>query len=414
MTERLASWSAKDYSKRGIPSPGLINVYRRWAEGGAGLISTGNIMVAYDQLEAAGNTIIPPDSDFSGERFEAFKKMSEAGKKEGNLIVGQVSHPGRQTSSDLQPDPVSASDVQLEGNIMGLTFAKPHAASQQEIDQIVESFAHAAEYLYKAGYDGIQLHGAHGYLLAQFLSQTTNKRTDQYGGSLRNRARIIMEIAEKIQQRVPKSFMLGIKTNSVEFQAGGIQPEEARDLCAMLEELEFDFIELSGGTYEKLAFNNSHQRESSKKRESFFFEFAEQITPRLTQTKVYVTGGFKTVAAMTDSLDSVHGVGLARPITQEPRIPKDILNGKVHAAISQHFDQQDFGITNMVAGSQIRQIAKDLEPMDGSDDENVKAFQNDMGTWMEGMKNNSSGEKYGYVDLDTLPAMPYATAAPAS
>ena len=118
MTERLASWSATDSPKRGIPSTGLINVYRRWAEGGAGFILTGNIMIALDQLEAAGNTIIPPDSEFTGERFEAFKKMAEAGKKEGNLIIGQVSHPGRQTSSNLQPDPVSASDVQLEGNLM--------------------------------------------------------------------------------------------------------------------------------------------------------------------------------------------------------------------------------------------------------------------------------------------------------
>ena len=295
-----------------------------------------------------------------------------------------------------------------------MTFAKPHAASQQEIDHITESFAHAAEYLYKAGYDGIQLHGAHGYLLSQFLSQTTNKRTDQYGGSLQNRSRIIIEIAEKIHGRVPKSFMLGIKLNSVEFQASGIQPEESRDLCAMLEKAEFDFVELSGGTYEKLAFNNDHQRESSKKRESFFLEFAEQITPKLTQTKVYVTGGFKTVAAMVDALKSVDGVGLGRPITQEPRIPKDILNSTVHAAVSQHFDQQDFGITNMVAGTQIRQIAKDHEPMDGSNDEDVKVFHHDMGIWMEGMQNNSSGEKYGYIDLGTLPIVPYATAAPAS
>lgn len=164
MTERLSSWSPTDLSARGIPSPELINVYRRWGEGGIGLNLTGNVQIAPDQLEGAGNAIIPRDAPFSGPRFEAFKEMARVGKKEGGLMVAQVSHPGRQVPASIQKNPVSASDVKLE-DVRGMKFAQPHAATEQEIDDIVEGFVHAAVYLEKAGFDGIQLHGAHGMFL---------------------------------------------------------------------------------------------------------------------------------------------------------------------------------------------------------------------------------------------------------
>jgi 2,4-dienoyl-CoA reductase-like NADH-dependent reductase (Old Yellow Enzyme family) len=169
-------------------------------------------------------------------------------------MVGQVSHPGRQVEARIQKNPVSASDVHLDKEVMGLKFAKPRAATSEDIARFIEGWAHAAEYLEKAGYDGIELHGAHGYLLAQFLSPSTNLRTDKYGGSLENRARLIVEIAQEIRRRTSPSFILGIKMNSVEFQEKGFQPEEAKELCSILEANKFDFIELSGGTYEALGF----------------------------------------------------------------------------------------------------------------------------------------------------------------
>jgi 2,4-dienoyl-CoA reductase-like NADH-dependent reductase (Old Yellow Enzyme family) len=227
MTERLSSWDPQNLEARGVPSKNLINVYRRWGEGEFGVILTGNIMIEYDHLEAAGNPIIPRGSPYSGERFDAFKEMATQSKKHGSLIVGQVSHPGRQVADAIQKSPVSASDVQLEGNVMGMTFAKPRAATDEDIKNIIEGFAHAAEYMEKAGYDGIQLHGAHGYLLAQFLSPSTNKRTDKYGGSLENRARLITEIGQEVRKRTSSSFVLGIKLNSVEFQEKGFDTAEA-------------------------------------------------------------------------------------------------------------------------------------------------------------------------------------------
>lgn len=408
MTERISSWDPKNFEARGIPSKNLVNVYKRWGEGGLGLILSGNIMFEYDHLEAAGNPIIPRGSPYEGERFDRFRDMATQGKAHGALMVGQVSHPGRQVESRIQKNPVSASDVQLEGNIMGMTFAKPHAASDAEIKGFVEGWAHAAEYLEKAGWDGIQLHGAHGYLLAQFLSPTTNQRTDNYGGSLENRARLILEIAQAIRARCRPEFVVGIKLNSVEFQDKGFNPEEAKQLCAMLEQNKFDFVELSGGTYEKLAF--AHQRESTKKREAFFLDFAETIVPGLTKTKTYVTGGFKTVGAMVSALNTVDGVGLARPVCQEPHLCKDILEGKVLGAIHQKIDMENFGLTNVAAGTQIRQVGKDQEPIDLSEEASVDAFMKDMGAWGEKMANDSEMKNYGYIDLTATP-VPYGTAS---
>ena len=117
-------------------------------------------MIELDQLEAAGNPIIPRGCELSGERFDAFKELADMSKKHGSLVVGQVSHPGRQVETRIQKHPISASDVQLEGNIMGMTFEKPHAASSEEIKNVIEGFAHSAEFMHKAGYHGIELHGA--------------------------------------------------------------------------------------------------------------------------------------------------------------------------------------------------------------------------------------------------------------
>jgi 2,4-dienoyl-CoA reductase-like NADH-dependent reductase (Old Yellow Enzyme family) len=405
----VSSWDPKKLEVRGVPSKELINVYRRWGEGAIGLILTGNIMLEYDHLEAAGNPIIPRGAEYSGERFEAFKELATQGKKHGSLMVAQVSHPGRRVQDTIQQHPISASDVQLTANVLGMTFAKPRAATEEDIKNIIEGFAHASEYLEKAGYDGVELHGAHGYLLAQFLSPTTNKRTDKYGGSLENRARLILEIAQEIRERTKPDFIVGIKLNSVEFQDQGFRPEEAKQLCALLEQNNFDFVELSGGTYESLAFE--HKRESTKKREAFFLEFADLISPALSKTKVYVTGGFKTVGATVHALDSVDGVGLARPLCAEPRLCKDILEGKVKCAAKMLLDDNTFAAKHVAAGTQIGQIGRDQEPIDLTREENLQIFMKGMGVWMEKMAQDSEKVNYGFVDINSAAPIPFGTSS---
>ncbi|KAI8308325.1 NADH-dependent flavin oxidoreductase nadA [Colletotrichum sp. SAR11_59] len=408
MTERLSTWDPANPSARGVPTPELVNVYRRWGEGGSGLILTGNVMLDYDQLEAAGNPIIPPAAPFSGERFEGFRSVAEAAKKHGSLVHAQLSHPGRQVASNINPHPISASDVQLEGEVMGMTFGKPRAMGPEDFEKVVGGFAHAAEYCYKAGFDGVQLHGAHGYLLAQFLSPTTNKRTDKYGGSLANRAQIILEIAAAIRERVTDpSFSIGIKVNSVEFQEGGFSTEDCSELCALLEEHKFDFVELSGGTYQSLAFE--HKRESTKKREAFFLEFAEQIVGKLNKTRVYVTGGLRTVAAMVKALETVHGVGLARPVCNEFDLPKKIIEGKAGSSVKTLLGEDDFGLTNMLAGTQIRLVGKDKEPLDVSQENYKEVFEKSLQKWAQGMAENSDGSKYGYIDIEGTTLQPFGT-----
>ncbi|KAJ5995345.1 hypothetical protein N7481_002322 [Penicillium waksmanii] len=380
MSERLASFSLNDLASRGIPSPALIQAYQGWGESQVGINLTGNVMIDPGHLEAAGNPVIPRDAEFSGERFERFQELAAAGKANGMLIIAQVGHPGRQTPQHLQPNPISASDVQVKGEPMGMKFAKPRAATEEDIANIIDGFAHAAEYLEKAGFDGIQLHGAHGYLLSQFLSPTTNLRTDKYGGDLKNRMRLILEVRDEITKRVRKDFVVGIKINSVEFQEKGFQPDEARLLCAALEEHSFDFVELSGGTYE-ISPMSEHKRPSTVEREALFLDFAKIIVPGLTKTKSYVTGGLRTVGGMVKALETVDGVGLGRPLCQEPNLCAHILSGKVKGALVQKINMYEFGATAGASGVQILQMGSHLQPIDLSQEANVAMLFGALGPW---------------------------------
>jgi 2,4-dienoyl-CoA reductase-like NADH-dependent reductase (Old Yellow Enzyme family) len=371
MSERLASFDETDIAARGIPGTELETLYRTWGEGGWGQILTGNVMIDPAHLEAANNMIIPADAPFEGPRFEAFKRLAAGAKAHGSLILAQVSHPGRQVSDDVQKHPISASAVQLVAASMGKTYAVPRAATEEDIKSITEGFAHAAEYLEKAGFDGMQLHGAHGYLLAQFLSPTTNQRTDKYGGSLQNRMRLSLEVAAAVKARVSESFILGMKVNSVEFQDKGFTPDEAVLLCTALEGAGIDYVETSGGTYEQSGF--VYKKESTRKRESYFVEFAEEIAKAVTKMKVYSTGGFKTAAGMVAALEGIDGIGLARSSTQEPDIASKLVEGKVSSVSKPAYAEDQMFISLVGSGTQIRQISNGQAPMDLTNPEGVQA-----------------------------------------
>ncbi|KAJ8104208.1 hypothetical protein POJ06DRAFT_279700 [Lipomyces tetrasporus] len=341
MTEKLSSWDPQETEARGIPSAEIHNVYQRWGEGGLGHILTGNIMLAYDQLEAAGNLIIPTDAPFDGPRFEAFTKLATVAKAHGSLITGQVTHPGRQVDRRIQPHPVSASDVHLQGKVSALT-SRLRRSTYTEL-----------------GLTALNCKVPTGTYYPNFIAK--HKPPD--------------------------------RCIRVEFQSGGFTVDEARELCRMLEEATFDFVELSGGTYQAMAFK--HERESTRKREAFFLEFADMIVPALQKTKTYITGGFKTLSGMLDVLKTVDAV------TQEFSLAKDMLNGSISAAINQKVHQDDFALTNTIAGSQIRQVGKGQEPIDMSREENVQTFLEAMRTWAQRMEEDAQAMKlYGYVDLD--------------
>ncbi|KAF5009412.1 hypothetical protein FDECE_4344 [Fusarium decemcellulare] len=408
MTERLSTWDPNKFEARGIPTTELINVYKRWGEGGFGVVLTGNIMIEYDHIEAAGNIIIPQNSSFSGERFEAFRTLAKVSKAHGSLVMAQLNHPGRQAASYGQSQPISASDVQLDGEVMG-KFKKPRPMVQADFKAVIDKFTHAAQYCYKAGFDGVELHGAHGYLLAQFISQTTNKRTDKYGGSIRSRARIIFEIADAIRDRIKDpSFCLGIKMNSVEFQQENISAENCKLLCIELEKHSFDFVELSGATYRSPT--SADKSQSTKKREIFFQTFADMIIPGLKKTKVYVTGGLRTTQAMVKALGVVDGVGIARPAANEFDLAKKLLRGNVQSTVDNLISDEDFGLSTIAAGSQMRLVGRDKQPLDLSREDHREAFDKSLQQWKEEMAQNGDNSKFGFVDIISITLKPFSKA----
>lgn len=372
MTERLCHWNkeGEDINARGYPSEEYTRLYQRWGEGEIGIIVAGNLMLRYDAVEAFGNPILQDDHD---NRTEAFQKVSDVSKAHGSLIVAQLSHPGRQGTSALNPNPVSASDVHLKIEWAGNKFNKPRALSVPEIKDVVKMWGETAYLCHKAGFDGVQVHCAHGYLLAQFLSLTTNLRDDEYGGNLENRSRIIFEIIDEIKRRVQDpTFMICVKLNSVEFQPGGQTPDDCKNLCLKLEQAGIDFVDLSGGTFEGRAFE--HKKESTKARESYFIEFAEMIRPLLKKTKVYVTGGFRTASGMVNAIQdgACDGVGIGRPLGAEPFLCKEILEGKVTGAIENFVPLPQ---NTQGTGTQLHQIGQGEKMVsDWSDEGEVKRW----------------------------------------
>lgn len=366
-------------------------------------------MIFPDHLESVGDPVIPPDEPFHGQRFEAFRNLANAGKAHGSLMLAQVSHPGRQCHSYFQPRPVAASAVPYDfsGPRRPLRFNDPHEASEAEIAAIVDSFAHTAEYLQKAGFDGMQIHGANGFLLSGFLSARTNLRTDRYGGPIQNRIRIILEIEQAIRQRVPKDFILGIKINSTEFQETAFTTDEARLVCRELEAHAFDFVELSGGSSENLMTGNQHRgekvRESTRKREAYFQEFAEKIVPGLAKTKTYLTGGLRTVGGMVRALETVDGIGLARPLVQEFDLCKDILKGKVTGCLVPKIELGEFWLSLMAGNRIIREVGQGKEPLELWKDDVVAELRRGYDLWID---NKSSDREYvSYYGVSSTEAM---------
>ncbi|KAH7701926.1 Protein W06H8.2 [Aphelenchoides avenae] len=334
LSEMICIYDAKNPLKSGVPTERYVNLYEKFGNGGFGVLVTGNIMVHPTHLEGPGNLVLTEEVDTPDRRAQLARAAKNA-KSDGALAIAQLSHAGRQTPVHINPRPFSASDVQLKVNLGGRKFGVPTQLTVEQIKtEVVDRFVYTALAIKDAGFDGVELHGAHGYLLSQFLSPTTNKRTDQYGGSAANRLRIVLETYEAIRKVIPAStgFVVGIKINSVEFQDGGLQANDAAQIAEALDNAGFDFIELSGGTYENLAFG--HRKESTKKREAFFLDFCQLIKPRIKRAVVYLTGGFRTVPGMVAAVErgDADGVGIGRPAMSEPDFAKKILGGAVQSA----------------------------------------------------------------------------------
>jgi len=304
MTEQLAV--------DGEPTERLERLYARFREGGAGLVLTGNAMVDRDHREHPRNVVIDAHT----------KGLERLARAAGPGGMAQLSHPGRQALW-TRGQPVAPSAVKLRG--MGAVFEEPRALGADEIVALVERFAEAAHLCDLAGFAGVEVHGAHGYLPSQFLSPRTNHRTDEWGGSLENRARFLLSIVERVRARVRPGFALLVKLNSADFQRGGFEDADALAVARMLEG-KIDLLEISGGSYEAPAMVGL--RASTRAREAYFLEFAQRLRQH-TKTPLMVTGGFRTVDAMQSAVSSgaIDVVGLARPLAMEPDLPRRVLAG---------------------------------------------------------------------------------------
>ena len=303
----------------GRPSASLFNLYERWGKGGAGILFTGNVMVDKDHLVNA-NVMIAEDERF----LDDYKILAERTQREGTHLWMQINHPGRQTPIYLDKTPVSASDVGMPSSL----YAQPRPLEESEIEDLIERYGTAALVAKKSGMKGAQIHGAHGYLVSQFLSPLTNKRTDKWGGSLENRARFVLEIYKSMRSKVGPDFPLGIKINSADFQRGAFTEEESMEVIQMLDEAGMDLIEVSGGTYERAAMVGTMQKESTKKREAYFMDFIVKVR-ELIKTPLMLTGGFRSAKAMNEALagGSLDFVGMGRPFCVFPNVANDLISG---------------------------------------------------------------------------------------
>ena len=307
MTEGLAD-------KFDLPTPELIQLYKTWSQGGTGLHITGNVMVDRRYLERAGNVVLEDDKN-----LDLFRTWAKQGTTGGNHLWVQLNHPGRQCPKMVSTEPLSPSDVQLA--MLG-NFARPRPMDQSDIEQVIERFITSARLVKEAGFTGVQVHCAHGYLLSQFLSPKINQRQDQWGGSLENRARIIRRIIVGVRAAVGADFPIGVKLNSADFQKGGFSLEDCITVASWLGEDGVDLLEISGGTYEQLSLigvEPTDVRESTRKREAYFIEYAERIK-QSAQIPVMITEGFRSRDLMERAIESgeVDVIGLARPLCTEP------------------------------------------------------------------------------------------------
>ncbi|MBM26972.1 MAG: NADH:flavin oxidoreductase [Halieaceae bacterium] len=326
MTEGLADPS-------GAATEALARLYGIWSDGGAGLLLSGNVQIDGDHLERPGNVIVDAEPDESARH--ALEAWARAGTRSGNHFWAQISHAGRQCQKIVNPRPKAPSAVKL--GLPGGQFAEPEPMSEDDIEAVITGFARCAKVLVDAGFTGVQLHAAHGYLLSQFLSPRSNQRADQWGGPLENRARLLLACVGRVRAAVGPRVPISVKLNSADFQRGGFDFDESLQVAKWLEAASVDLIEISGGTYEQPRLLNLEGMEpveaqsvaaSTRAREAYFVDFAEAMR-REINVPLMVTGGLRRLDAMNAALETgcADMIGIGRPMCVMTDAPAQLLNG---------------------------------------------------------------------------------------
>ncbi|MFN7179240.1 NADH:flavin oxidoreductase/NADH oxidase family protein [Hyphomonas sp.] len=313
-----------------VPGAQLRRLYEGWAKGGVGLVLTGNVMVTPGALTGPGGVVLEEGTDLA-----PFRDWAKAAKPEGGHLFMQINHPGRQMFAAMGEQAVAPSPVPVDLGQHSKLLAQPRALEETEIREIIVRFATTAALAEEAGFTGVQIHAAHGYLISQFLSPLVNKRTDQWGGSRENRARFLLETVKAVRARVSPGFCVSVKLNSADFQKGGFDFEDAKWVAAELNTLGLDLLELSGGNYESPAMQGHTDDSSTSKREAYFIDFARQIAA-VTTVPIMVTGGiYRKATAEAALAKDAHGfgvevLGIGRAMAYVPDLPDQWRKGKMN------------------------------------------------------------------------------------
>jgi 2,4-dienoyl-CoA reductase-like NADH-dependent reductase (Old Yellow Enzyme family) len=299
-----------------LPGDELKRLYQTWAEGGVGLIITGNVMIDHLAMTGPGGVALEADTE-----LKDFVELARLSKLNDTKVWMQINHPGRQVFKKMGGKVLSPSDVPLDMGKHSSLFSTPKPLDESEIQDVIQRFTTTAKRAEQAGFDGVEIHAAHGYLLAQFLSPLTNKRTDQWGGILENRARLLLEVVKSVKAACTADFAIAVKLNSADFQRGGFDVQDAEQVVKMLGELQIDLVELSGGSYEAPAMQGRTADDRTLAREAYFLEFASQIATN-SNIPIMTTGGICRYEVANKVIDSeVQLVGMASALASTPNLP---------------------------------------------------------------------------------------------
>jgi len=288
---------------------------------------TGNVMIDPAALTGPGGVVLDEHSPLEG-----FKAWAEAARSGGGQVWMQINHPGRQVFAAMGEVALAPSAVALDLGKHSKLFGQPQPMSEAQIATVIQRFATTARRAAEAGFDGVQIHAAHGYLLNQFLSPLSNRREDRWGGSLANRARLLIEAVRAVKAAVPAGFGIGVKLNSADFQRGGFSQEDARGVVQLLNAEGLDLLELSGGSYESPAMQGRTADGRTLAREAYFLEFARELSAVATMP-LMTTGGISRPAVAEEVLaGGVALVGLGTALAMAPELPRQWQAGDVSIA----------------------------------------------------------------------------------
>jgi len=299
-----------------LPDARLARLDGSFASGGVGLIITGNVMIDPLALGSPGDVVLQNGTDLT-----PFKAWAKAARSHGAQFWMQINHPGRQTLAALGQPGWSPSEVAVDLGKHSKLIAKPKALNETQIRQIIQRFANTARQAEAAGFTGVEIHAAHGYLISQFLSPLTNRRNDPWGGSIANRARFLLEVVSAVRAAVRRDFCVGVKINSADFQRGGFDSNDALEVVKMLNSSGVDLVELSGGSYEAPAMMGQTRDGRTLAREAYFLDFARDIA-KVARMPIMTTGGIRRREVAENVLaQGVSIVGIATALAMNPALP---------------------------------------------------------------------------------------------